>query len=623
MNLHPEKLRGAETPPAEQQALWARFRNASEEDFFPSWLALLASLTGNVAQGLLVMGDPASGAYSPVAQWSAGATDLTRLADICESVFDQRCGLLADLPPWPAAGGSGAGHYAVAYPVLVDDVLYGVVALEVVAESEAALASVMGQLQWGVSWLELHCRRKHIHDDAASIAGIKSSFDLLAAVVAEKSYADAANLFVTELATRFTCDRVSLGVLNREQIKLQAISHSSQFAKNANLVRAICLAMEEAVLQKSELACPRREGMKALVTRDHDELARQQGGEAVLTVPLYDGGSCRGAITLERPDAIPFLEGDISVCRAIAALIAPILEAKKREDRPLVAKAGDSVRQQAERLFGAGHFGRKLAALVLLGLILFLVFADGDNRVTATAVLEPSVRRSVVSHFNGYIKEAAVRPGDLVKAGALLCTLDDRDLFLERSKLSNQVVQYQQQRQEAMATSDRAKANIVTAQLGQAQAQLQLVQGQLERTSLRAPFDGIVVSGDLSQRIQGTVEQGEVLFELSPLNAYRLILQVDEYRIEDVRPGQKGTLVLPALTGRDFPFEIEKITPLSAQKEGKNYFRVEAALSVVETAMRPGMEGVGKVQVDRRRLAYIWTRDLLDWLRMKVWSWWP
>ena len=39
--------------------------------------------------------------------------------------------------------------------------------------------------------------------------------------------------------------------------------------------------------------------------------------------------------------------------------------------------------------------------------------------------------------------------------------------------------------------------------------------------------------------------------------------------------------------------------------------------------LRPGMEGVGKIQVDERKLIWIWTHKLVHWMRMWVWSWWP
>jgi multidrug resistance efflux pump len=616
-----DKSDETENAPIGIRTLWAGFRTADGDDFFRYWLAIQATLIGNVAQGLLVIGAAGNGPYAPMAHWAAGEADPQRLTDICENVLDQRCGLLAELPP--AQLGTASGRYAVAYPLLIDDLLYGAVALEVAAADEAGLAPVMEQLQWGVAWLELQFRRDRNREDATSLAGMRSSFDLLAAVVSEKHFAAASRVFVTELALLTRSDRVSLGLMKRGRIQIQTISHSARFDKNVNLVRAIATAMEEAVLQKCELVYPRLEGMKPLVTRDHDELSRQQGGEAILTIPLYSNGACQGAVTFERPAELPFLENEVAVCRSIFSLVTPILEEKRLQDRLLLFKATDSLKQQAARLFGAGYVGRKLAVAALAAIILYLSVATGDYRITANAVLEPSIRRSIVSPFNGYVKESVVRPGDVVTKGKPLCTLDDRDLYLERTKLSNQITQYQRQRQEALATADRAKVNIIGAQLSQAEAQLNLVQSQLKRTGLVAPFDGIVVSGDLSQRVDGAVEQGEVLYEIAPLNSYRLILQVDEYRIDEVRPGQQGTLVLPALTGRDFPYRVGKITPLSSQKEGKNFFRVEAALVQVDNGMRPGMEGVAKIMVDRRKLVAIWTRDLVDWLRLKVWSWWP
>jgi hypothetical protein len=119
------------------------------------------------------------------------------------------------------------------------------------------------------------------------------------------------------------------------------------------------------------------------------------------------------------------------------------------------------------------------------------------------------------------------------------------------------------------------------------------------------------------------VEHGEVLFEVSPLDSYRVILKVDERRIADVGSGQKGTLVLSSLPNERYDFTVEKITPITSAEEGQNYFRVEARLVEVSKNLRPGMEGVGKISIDRRRLISIWTRSLTEWLRLWVWSWWP
>ena len=81
---------------------------------------------------------------------------------------------------------------------------------------------------------------------------------------------------------------------------------------------------------------------------------------------------------------------------------------------------------------------------------------------------------------------------------------------------------------------------ILAAQIDQVEAMLTLVSDKLARATLVAPFDGVVVSGDLHQLLGTPVELGKVLFQIAPLDAYREILQVDERDIAYLQVGQAG-----------------------------------------------------------------------------------
>ena len=141
----------------------------------------------------------------------------------------------------------------------------------------------------------------------------------------------------------------------------------------------------------------------------------------------------------------------------------------------------------------------------------------------------------------------------------------------------------------------------------------------------RAPFDGMVVSGDLSQRLGGTVSKGEVLFTVAPAGNYRVDLDVKESRIAALKVGQVGVLYLSALPDRTYRFTVRKITPKTVARNGATYFVVEGEIDPgqVRADLRPGMEGVGKVSAGRARLAWIWTRSFVDWARVAFWSWMP
>lgn len=608
--------------PNGKPSLWVRFTQASTQDeYFNGWLALQCSLIPNVIQGVLVMGQPDSGSFVPVSKWPE-EEDAERLAEVSERALSERCGLLVELSRPAGADVSITRRYGAAYPILIDGCLHGVVAVEVAVRSQGQLTTLMEQLQWGVAWLELLFRRRRVAKDGAALARLKSAVDLLARTLAEEHFEGAGMAFVTELAMQLKCDRVSLGFVHRNHVRVQAISHSAQFSERMKLIRAIGMAMDEAIVQRREILYPVPQNAEALVTRDHEHLAKHHGLESILTIPFYGNGRYYGSLTLERPGEHPFSEDEVEFCRSAAALAAPALEGKRLHDRLLIRKIADSFQRQVVRFFGPRYVGRKLAGLLVVALVVFFSIATGEYRVTANTTLEGAVRRVVAAPFRGYVKEARVRAGDVVHEGMLICNLDDRDLSLQRLNWLNQRTQFERQYQAALAEHNRAQVEIIKAQLDQARAQLNLVESQMERTRIHAPFEGIVVSGDLSQRLGGVVEQGEVLFEIAPLDVYRVILKVDERRIGDVREGQRGSLVLSSLPHRHFDFVVDKITPISLALEGHNYFRVEARLQAASEHLRPGMEGVGKISVDRRRLISIWTRDLTEWLRLWAWSWW-
>ena len=146
----------------------------------------------------------------------------------------------------------------------------------------------------------------------------------------------------------------------------------------------------------------------------------------------------------------------------------------------------------------------------------------------------------------------------------------------------------------------------------------------LSRAEWTAPFDSGVVSGDLSQALGAPLERGQVLFEVATLDAYRVAIQVDERHIADLKVNQHGELVLSSMPSDHFQFVVTKITPVNTAREGRNFFRVEAQLeSPAGARLRPGMEGVAKVSVDQRSLISIWTRELANWIRVKLWAWTP
>jgi hypothetical protein len=99
------------------------------------------------------MEDPNSDTYVPTTRWPEGKGEVEHLAEICERVLEERCRLLLEMDAASGVEVALRTHYGIAYPVLIDDALHGVAAVEVAVDSETLLKSAMAQLQGGlVGW---------------------------------------------------------------------------------------------------------------------------------------------------------------------------------------------------------------------------------------------------------------------------------------------------------------------------------------------------------------------------------------------------------------------------------------------------------------------------------------
>ncbi|MBW1775661.1 MAG: efflux RND transporter periplasmic adaptor subunit [Deltaproteobacteria bacterium] len=607
-----------------ERQLWQRFAEATTpRGFCQSWLAIQCHFLAGVECAMVLLGPPDEGPFTPIAFWPNAQHDMTHLTGAVERALKERRGLLLEGNPAPDSQNPQPESYHVAYPIEVTGKLHGVVVLEVARRPQQEVQAILRLLHWGAAWLEVMLRRSEALQSTELSQRLQHVLDALVSAVEQVGFQAAAMGFVTKLATIFECDRVSLGFLRGQHTRVAVLSHSTAFGKQTNLVRAIGTAMDEAIDQNAVIIHPLPPDEVPLVLRAHEALAQQHGAGAILTIPLAQEGRFFGALTLERPPDKPFTQSATQACETAAALAGPILKTMRAEERWIFRKLADSLATQLGRLFGRGHLLRKLGLVAMLGLAYFFYTAEVDYRVTAPTSIEGAVQRVVAAPFNSYVKEAKVRPGDIVKKGDLLCLLDDRDLKLERLKWLTEKEQLTKQYHEAMAKHDRSQYRIIKAKIGQADAQIALLEEQLARTTVLAPFKGVVMSGDLSQSLGAPVERGQVLFEVAPLDEYRVISEVDEQDISEIAVGQQSELLLPSLPGAAFPFVVSKITPVSTAKEGRNTFRVEGRMLGASERLRPGMEGVGKISIDRRKLIWVWTHQMIDWFRLQIWRWRP
>jgi multidrug efflux pump subunit AcrA (membrane-fusion protein) len=149
---------------------------------------------------------------------------------------------------------------------------------------------------------------------------------------------------------------------------------------------------------------------------------------------------------------------------------------------------------------------------------------------------------------------------------------------------------------------------------------------KIDQAHLKAAFDGVVLNGDLKNKRGSVVKLGEELFELAPTQKVWAKLAVPDRDIQELRtPGpeprdwQKGMLATSSLPGVKIPFSIERIDPVGHPQEGENVYEVYARLDYQPGFLRPDMQGQANINVEPRRLVWIWTHRLVDFLRLHLW----
>ena len=455
---------------------------------------------------------------------------------------------------------------------------------------------------------------------------------LYATVLDAPSLDAAAHALVAALVADFDCTDASIAAHVDGRTRVLASTNPSAGRPGSELASGLLGAMNEAIEQAVSLAWPPTPSAapdpsiaaavlpNEPIRIEHRALQRLTG-QAVATVPLGRRGEVVCAVTLERDPSRPFSADDLQRIEQVLGLAVPALHWMQRGGEPWSRRMRRDLVQAWARLRHPDHHSlRRLIAGAMLGTA-FLALVPLQHEIGGRARVEGAEQRVLVAPADGFIRLAHVRPGDRVRAGQALVDLLEGDLRLESERWASQLAQHENAYAGAMAKSDRTAAATSLARITEAQAQLALVSDQLSRGRVTAPFDAMVIQGDLSQSIGAPVQQGDTLITLATTGRHRVIIEVDEVDIGRVQVGQAGSLSLSSLPWGGLDIVVERITPLAKAVEGRNVFEVEARLIDPRADIRPGLLGRAELVVGRKPVLWAWTGQALDRVRLAWWAW--
>lgn len=580
-----------------------------------TWLNLHCQMISGVNCAILILGSRADAYLKPAAYWPTTHNDVEALLQSGRLALKNKKPVLQNSP----SSQDQAKVCICAYPLIHHNHLIGTLVIQVEKPSQEKLQAIQHLLNLGSAWLQISPNNQETTTIAARLATV---LEITAKSLERRTLQESATSVVTHLAQAFNCDRVSFGhLVEKRRIYVTSISHSAQIDRRSEVIQQIESAMEESLDELQSLTHPpATQNITTQISPMQKQLCEKHKNSAVCSLLLNNNGEVSGALTFERHNGLPFDPATVELLETIAAMIGPIFDMKRLQDRSISAKVRHSIVESIRGFIGGKFLKTKLISLAVLTLCVFLSLVTGIHCISADATLEGTEHRAMVAAIDGFVAEAHLRAGQQVHKGDLIATLDSSRLKMKHRLVSSELENLAKKHDRAIGGLHRAEAVILQAQLGKSTAQLSLIEEQIARTRIIAPIDGIIVSGDLSHTLGAPVERGQVLFEIAPLNGYRMALHVKEADIAYIKSGQHGFLALSAAPSERLEFVIEDIIGVALTDDHRNGFRVEARLESNLAQLRPGMHGVGKIETTERSLFWIWSHTLFDKLSLWLWS---
>jgi len=245
------------------------------------------------------------------------------------------------------------------------------------------------------------------------------------------------------------------------------------------------------------------------------------------------------------------------------------------------------------------------------------------DAVRATGRIEALQAIELRPDEQGRVTQLLFREGQSVAAGTPLVKVDDAMLKAqsERAKadrdLSNQqlerVRRLRAQNAASPADLERAEAAARSAEAG-----LALLELQVERTTVRAPFAGAI--GQRFVSVGDYVTTGTRLLTLQTVNPQRAVIEVPERYAVRLKPGQTIEFTVASQATRTFRARVDFIDPV-VQNESRTIV-VKASAPNPNRLLKPGMFIEARLATATRANAIVVPEDAVQPLRSAnvVWA---
>lgn len=261
----------------------------------------------------------------------------------------------------------------------------------------------------------------------------------------------------------------------------------------------------------------------------------------------------------------------------------------------------------------------------------------GDIRVaiSATGTLSAISTVTVGSQISGQVTDVLVDYNSEVKKGEVLARIDpstyeaqieqgnaqianaQASLKQAQATLANAELDYTRKAglgmQKLVAQSDvdlarasrdqaRAQVNAAQASIRQQTASTQTTRVNLDRTVIRSPVDGVVLTRSIEpgQTVAASLQAPELFTIAEDLSKMKIELAVDEADIGQVKVGQAVSFTVDAFADRQFRGEVQQVRLSATTTSNVVTYPVVVSVDNSDGTLLPGLTVNAEIEVSKR-----------------------
>lgn len=230
------------------------------------------------------------------------------------------------------------------------------------------------------------------------------------------------------------------------------------------------------------------------------------------------------------------------------------------------------------------------------------VLVDFNDKVAKDQVIakiDPSTYEAQIEQGNAQIASAQAQ---LRQAQA---TLRNAQLDYDRkASLGRQQLVAKSDVDQARAALDQAQAqvNSAQAQIRQQSASTQTTRVNLNRTVIRSPVDGVILTRTIEpgQTVAASLQAPELFTIAEDLSKMKIELAVDESDIGQVRAGQAVTFTADAFPNRQFKGVVDQVRMSATTTSNVVTYPVVVTVDNSDGTLLPGLTVNAEIEVSKR-----------------------